>query len=114
MKEADIVKQLDKVLELHGWLSFPQNSHVTHGRTRYKAGTPDIIACSPSGKFWGFVVKLTSRAKLQDSQKAMAAKFGAKKLAARYSIVYLDGGLKLSNTRYDGPLDADILKGLDS
>jgi hypothetical protein len=88
MNETKFLKVFHALLIERGWLSFPQNSNVAPG-SRYIPGTPDIIACSPGGRFFGFELK-TAEGRVTKSQERMAAEFEQRGLAGSYLIVRVD------------------------
>jgi hypothetical protein len=73
--ENDLVRHLDQYLINRDFRSFPQNSHVRHGNTRYKPGTPDIIARTPSGRFVMFECKMPG-GRLSEAQEDMQETMG--------------------------------------
>lgn len=83
--ENDFVRFLGRSLMIQGHLVFPQNSHVTHGRTRYKPGTPDLLVCSRGGLFYGIEAKMKGKG-LTESQNSMRELFRAADLSERYLI----------------------------
>ena len=74
MSDSSFIKAIDDLLTINGNLSFPQNSRVAHGNTRYKNGTPDILVMRRGdGAFFGLELKQGSDTVSKD-QKEMLSK----------------------------------------
>jgi hypothetical protein len=86
MNETEFMRHAVARLESKGFLVFPQNSHVSGTkRTRYKNGTPDLLAMSDQGQFYGIELK-TETGKQKPSQVKIQDEFIKAGYADRYIL----------------------------
>lgn len=86
MTETEFVRHACDILDLNGFMVFPQNSYVRHKGTRYRNGTSDLIVMCPKGRFYSLELK-TEKGTVKQSQLDMIEKFNERGFYDRYKIV---------------------------
>ena len=89
MKEQQIQTKIIKFLESKDFL-------VVKTMVVSKAGVPDLLCCSPNGRFWAIEVK-TPQGKASKLQEWWIRKFLANKAIAFFAYGYEDFLVKFQN-----------------